>query len=45
MGIFRFPGHLYDHLYGSYGWLGVTVASLSLVMLTVSLLTWFDRRR
>jgi hypothetical protein len=45
MGIFRLPGRLYDHVYGSYGWWGVAFGGVGLVVLIIAVCVWFDRRR
>ena len=45
MGIFRLPGQMYQHVYGEYGWFGVAFCVLSMLVLAVGVMTWFDRRR
>jgi hypothetical protein len=45
MGIFKLPGRAYDYVYASYGWWGVAFGALGLVLLIVSIMIYFDRRR
>jgi hypothetical protein len=45
MGILRVPGRIYDYLYNGFGWFGLAVAALLLVLAIVSIMVWFDRRR
>ena len=45
MGIFRIPGQIYDSVYNSFGWFGVAVGALLLILGVISIFVWFDRRR
>jgi hypothetical protein len=43
--IFRMPGRAYEYINYNYGFIGVLVASLLLIMFCLSVYFWFDRRR
>lgn len=45
MGIFKLPGRAYDYINVNYGWWGVAFAALGVVLLIVSTMVYFDRRR
>jgi hypothetical protein len=45
MGILQLPGRAYDHIYGQFGWVGLTFAGLALVVTIVGVMIWFDRRK
>jgi hypothetical protein len=43
--IFRYPAKAYEYVNGHYGFVGVLVAALLLIMFLLSVYFWFDRRR
>lgn len=43
--ILRFPAQAYDYVSYNYGFIGILVATLLLIMFCLSVYFWFDRRR
>ena len=43
--VLKFPARAYEYINYNYGFIGVLVATLLLIMFLLSIYFWFDRRK